>query len=384
MIGPSHPIVRGDQLWFYYTGIKYRSTPEHPDLDHGAICLAVLRRDGFVSLDAGEEEGITLTSPFKLTGGKLFVHAEGGWSEGLDDSSIGSLLSINGDATGDEAIRVKQAWYQQDLLAGKLKLRVGKLDLTGGFECRGCPVAFDASLYANDERTQFLCDSLVNNTTIPFPAKGLGAAAYLEPVEGFYLSAGAADAQSDVRETGFRTAFHGEDSFMGIFETGLVPRLGGMPGAYRVGCWYDPQPKDQFGGGTKRDDIGMYLSFCQMVYKENAQKDDSQGLGLFARFGCADGDVNEIHKFWSTGAQYQGLLPGRDEDVLAVGVAQGIVSHQAAPGRASRETVLEAYYRIAVSKWLSLSPHVQYVGSPGGRGAADDAVVVGLRAQMSF
>jgi hypothetical protein len=122
IIGPSHPIVRGDQLWFYYTGIKYRSTPEHPDLDSGAICLAVLRRDGFVSLDAGEEEGITLTTPFKLTGGKLYVNIEAPKGEiraevlGSDGTVLATSLPLTGDLPNGEV-----QWPQGNLnsLQGK-------------------------------------------------------------------------------------------------------------------------------------------------------------------------------------------------------------------------------------------------------------------------
>jgi hypothetical protein len=44
--------------------------------DHGAVCLAVLRRDGFVSLDAGEREGTLLTPLFTCPGKKLLVNLE--------------------------------------------------------------------------------------------------------------------------------------------------------------------------------------------------------------------------------------------------------------------------------------------------------------------
>ena len=77
-------------MWFYYTGLKYRvnwsyvgtfPNGEHvplPDLDRdaGAVCLAVLRRDGFVSLDAGDESGTLLTKPFVLPEGTLHVNAD--------------------------------------------------------------------------------------------------------------------------------------------------------------------------------------------------------------------------------------------------------------------------------------------------------------------
>jgi len=68
---PSAPIECEDELWFCYTGLKYRSTffyegtyldrktIDKPglDQDRGAVCLAVLRKDGFVSLDPFTEEG---------------------------------------------------------------------------------------------------------------------------------------------------------------------------------------------------------------------------------------------------------------------------------------------------------------------------------------
>lgn len=75
MLGPSSPVVRDDELWFYYTGVKFRWPPDNWNQDHAAICLAVLRRDGFVSLDAGTEGGSVVTKPFLWEGERLFVNA---------------------------------------------------------------------------------------------------------------------------------------------------------------------------------------------------------------------------------------------------------------------------------------------------------------------
>ena len=78
LLPPSAPVVHGDELWFYYTGVKYRHVPEDADLKGGAICLAVLRRDGFISLDAGDEPGVALTQPFNLPAGDLHVNVDAG------------------------------------------------------------------------------------------------------------------------------------------------------------------------------------------------------------------------------------------------------------------------------------------------------------------
>jgi hypothetical protein len=76
ILPPSFPVVRDNELWFYYTGIKYREPPRDAEADQGGICLAVLRRDGFVSLDAGAEEGWVQTRPFVLPKGALHLNAQ--------------------------------------------------------------------------------------------------------------------------------------------------------------------------------------------------------------------------------------------------------------------------------------------------------------------
>ncbi len=76
ILGPSSPVVRGDRLWFYYSGIRHRWQPPKADPDRAAICLATLRRDGFVSLDAGESEGALTTAPFCWEGERLYLNAE--------------------------------------------------------------------------------------------------------------------------------------------------------------------------------------------------------------------------------------------------------------------------------------------------------------------
>jgi porin len=329
-----------------------------------------------------------LQSLVHLPGAFVYAHAEGSWQDGIDPESIGSAVgNVNGDAAGDLAIILAELWYQQSLLDGRLHVRIGKLDLTGGFEVQGSPVSFDGNAFANDETSQFLNAALVNNPTIPFPDYALGAVMHYEPIDALYVSAGIADARGDGRETGFNTAMHDEDYFFAIFEAGYVPTIpcprGGLEGAYRVGFWYDPQPKQRFGSGsTKRDDVGLYLSFDQKVYNENDVR-DGQGLGLFARYGWADSDVNEITCFWSAGVEYQGLLPTRDFDVLGFGVASGKLSSQA--GYTDRwETVYELYYGLVLTPWAQLTPSIQYIQDPGADDAADDAMVLGLRLQVQF
>ena len=135
IIGPSAPVVRNDELYFYYTGIKQYAfvgsgnDPSYEDYvpDAGAICLAVLRRDGFISLDADGSEGQLTTRPCTLPGGRLFVNVgmrkQGQLRvEALDRN--GEVLAASAPMTRDQR-RGEVVWERGSL--AKLKGQVIRL-----------------------------------------------------------------------------------------------------------------------------------------------------------------------------------------------------------------------------------------------------------------
>jgi len=110
----SSPLLVGDELWFYY-----RSTPLFdPKIDAekaerkkvARLGLATLRRDGFVSLDAGKKPGQIVTRPLTFEMGRLHVNAqvhEGGYVRAevrnADGNVIGPLALGNcTKLTGDQ------------------------------------------------------------------------------------------------------------------------------------------------------------------------------------------------------------------------------------------------------------------------------------------
>ncbi len=324
-----------------------------------------------------------------LENSMFYTHVRGSWPNegGIDTPSVGSYYGVNGNAYGNRSFDVVEAWYQQGFADNKFQLRIGKIDLTCGFECGEHYVGFDNNRYANCERSQFMNNALVNNPTIPFPWEGLGVIGLYNPVDWWYIAAGIADAQADFRETGFRTTFHDEDYFFAIAEIGILTSLdsknGKMPGAYRLGMWYDPQPKSNSDGNRLyRDDKGYYLSFDQMLYRENAE--DEQGFGTFFRYGYAPSKTNDLTNFASAGFQYQGLFSGRDEDVLGVGFASGCFSNTAnVTYTQDSESICEVYYNAQVTDNLNITPSIQYVTNPGGR-RTSDATILAVRVQLSL
>ena len=108
------PTIRDNEVWIYYNGLRFRSySHQHPNLDPeffndgSAMCLAKLRLDGFVSLDA-KGEGVLITKPFEFDGDGLKVNAQsnGGLQaellnaktyETLPGFSVSESLNLIGD-----------------------------------------------------------------------------------------------------------------------------------------------------------------------------------------------------------------------------------------------------------------------------------------------
>ena len=140
----NQPVEHGDELWFYYSGLKWRahlyelwpdgsprdpatlSEAERADRDDGwgAACLAVLRKDGFVSLDADEEGGAVLTKPLDLAGDRLFVNLEAPEGElrveilDAGGEPLPGFAREDSAAVRGDAVRLPVAWQSGADLSG--------------------------------------------------------------------------------------------------------------------------------------------------------------------------------------------------------------------------------------------------------------------------
>lgn len=320
----------------------------------------------------------------------FFMEAKGTWSKGINPDKVGALFNVNADAGDNHAIFVNKWWYWQKFAEKKVELRLGMLETNKDL--------FDVSPYANHEDKDFINRGSIRNATIPH-RKGIGAFLKFQPVDWLYVHAATIDAQGRDRRTGFDTAFHQQAWFNGYFESGVTPKWksakGPMPGDLRIGCWYDANPKtlftDTLGGareaGTRLGDFGYYVGADQLIWKENADNKDVQGLGVFARYGHAHADANKITDYWSVGVSYKGLIPTRDADVTASAVSQGVLSERYGDEihpQADRETAYEWYYAYQLTPWCVISPHAQVVVNPGGDKYASDAIVGGVRIRITF
>ena len=116
---PGAPLMIDGKLRFYYWGTRRADKRDGPEgvpwVMH--IGIATLRRDGFVSLNAGQQPGTVTTRPLSFCGKKLLVNAEvadSGYvkvsvlsssNETVENYALGDCLPVTKDA-----VRAPVAW----------------------------------------------------------------------------------------------------------------------------------------------------------------------------------------------------------------------------------------------------------------------------------
>jgi len=146
---------------------------------------------------------------------------------------------------------------------------------------------------------------------------------------------------------------------------------------------------------TQRDTWAVYYNFDQFLYETD--KEAGNGVGLFGRFGASAGNPNPSQYFFSIGFGGKGMIPGRADDRFGIGYYYDSIENPTltvAPlGTKSflrDEWGFEAFYNIALTRWLLLTPDVQVIGPAQKRAGAlagsgsyiDPAAVLGLRLQV--
>lgn len=207
---------------------------------------------------------------------------------------------------------------------------------------------------------------------------------------------------------GWRVKLSDSEGALVIAETGRAAADDGRAPGWHAGVFYHTDTfsdqrfdtsgralADPAGDGRPRGHRGNYGAYA--VVEGAFWRRETARLDGFLRVAAVPDDRNLIGASAETGVAASGLVPGRPGDVVALGVAALEWSRSArgavrdanrwsggAEPEPDREIVVELTWRIAAGAAWTLQPDVQWIRHPGGSGAIDDALAVGLRTHLDF
>ena len=140
----------------------------------------------------------------------------------------------------------------------------------------------------------------------------------------------------------------------------------------------------------------MWYNFDQFLYETD--KAAGHGVGLFGRFGASAGNPNPVQYFYSVGFSGKGLIPSRGLDECGIGYYYSSINNPTLQLPFSTKSFLgdewgfEAYYNVALTPWLLLTPDIQVIGPSQkqkidtfrNRPSISTATVLGIRLQLVF
>lgn len=323
-------------------------------------------------------------------GGTFFVYILNNHGATPSGSHIGDLQVVsNIEAT--ETTRLYEMWYEHHFdWSGIFSILIGQHDLNSEFNVTEYGGLFINSSFGVEP------DISANVPVSIFPVAAPGVRVKWEPTESLYFMAAVYDGDPgapDLNRSGLRWRFSSDEGAMSIYEMGYhvgdVKDSQTLPGSYKAGYWYHT---DSFDDVLDTDangnplihtgNYGAYFLADQMLIPDG----EGGGLGAFLQVGGAPDDRNLVDFYVGGGLHCQGLIPGRDKDMLGLAVAHASISDKLRRGQAldSHETTLELTYRAELTPWLALQPDLQVIFNPGADPSLDNAVVSLLRFEVSF
>jgi porin len=309
-------------------------------------------------------------------------------------STVGSTQGVNNSEVSANAVRLYEAWVQQNFMDDRISVLVGLHDLNTEFV--STPVS-DNFLVPTFQIGQSIAQSGNNGPSV-FPTTSLAGRVKVKPTEESYVAVAAYDGVPGRPNHTSGTAVHfgKKDGLLLIGEAGWTPKAEGTDDELNklaLGIWhytggFDDLTRLGADGNPKRTiSEGVYGLASSQVYRDK----DGRSAAAFVRGGFSEGDTAQVDYDIEAGVVANGFVPSRPEGQLGLGVSYAhngdkYMKAQAAAATPSdrAETIYELYYRDTVVPGVTVQPDLIYVVNPGTDTVTDNAFIVGGRLSITF
>ncbi len=278
---------------------------------------------------------------------------------GNNGENIGNNLyvanSINDFTTPSNAF--DQLSYTQSLFDDKLSITVGQFPLYD----------FDGTQYDSNQQTNFINYALSQNASETYPIAGLGAYVQYNPNSEWSFAGGFQNARNITGET-LSAKGWGDHRFTTFGSISYTPTINGQSGQYSLLVYNQPSVETQ-----PQNTTGWSINMSQNL---------TEKWGVFLRANAATGDSMPITQSYVIGGVYNNPLNRNPLDQIGLAVAYNKVSKEyfdsAEPMR-QYETVLETYWNIGITQFLTIAPDIQVYIHPASKRDRDFGTVFSLR-----
>ena len=231
---------------------------------------------------------------------------------------------------------------------------------------------FDGSAYNSNQQVNFINYALSQNASSTYPTASLGMFAQIAPNEEWSFAFGAQDA-TNIDGYSIKTDNLNEEhytSFASLSYTPTIPKLGS--GQYSVLLYNQPGVKEQ-----TQTTNGWSINLSQNF---------GDKLNLFARINGVSGNVADINQSWVLGGVYNNPLDRNPLDQIGLAFAYNKSDEDAVGSNIEHdsEKIIEAYWAWGVSKWMTITPDIQFYIDPAENTKSDYATVFTLRTTLFF
>lgn len=305
---------------------------------------------------------------------------------GTPDRLAGAVQGIDNIEVGTHRFKVYEAWLDQSLANGRFDVRAGLYDTNTEFDVTDSAGLFLGPTYGMGAE---IAPTGPSGPSI-FPSTALAVRVNLQPRTDIYLRAAAIDAQAgDPGDRGGVDTVFSRGLFV-IAEAGWTGR-----GKVAAGAWtYTRRASGAaLSGGAGPSDAQISRGAYATIDEPIAHRSDgSVSASAFLRAGVTNDGVSPFDAAGSAGVVFPHVFASRPDSLLGAGVSWASLSsaYRRTPGidgvssRTPAELAFEISYADKAGKFLTLQPDVQYVLRPSGDRGVRDAVVLGLRASVSF
>lgn len=298
----------------------------------------------------------------------------------LGDAIVGDY-QVFSNIDAPRRTQIPRVWIETFWLQDKLRLKAGKID-------------------ANEEFAYTLTGGGFLNSSMGFSPTIFTMPTYPDPAGGF-VAQWRQGKQVTIRfglfdgvgvtgvPTGSRYPTTLLDGFENLFLIGQTDWVWGSQsrgdlGRLSVGMWHHNGKFERYGGGIQNGATGWFATMDQWLWNEGCCScHQDQGIAMFLQYGSADPEVSQGHQHIGIGLTWSGMIYGRDEDVLGIGLTN--VDFSSASGAtASNELAMEFFLHVPlIARWTA-TLDLQSIQNPGGYVDRRSALVSTLRLQREF